>query len=223
MKRYNPVIITLLIEFIFIFILLPVLVWKNWIPTTWALVLIYVVAGFSLWWLVVKKSMSLKQIWIGESTRLDYNFKKVFILRFIFVVTACSLLVYLYYPDKLFDFPLQHTMIWILLLVLYPVISVLPQEVLYRTFFFNRYEKLFKSSFIMILVCALAFMFMHLVFKNYIVLLATFIGGYFFADTFFRTRSLKLVLIEHCLYGYVVFTIGLGEFFLLEFSRPIFT
>jgi hypothetical protein len=43
--------------------------------------------------------------------------------------------------------------------------------------------------------------------------LLTLIGGWFFAETYARTRSMRLVWLEHALYGCLVFTIGLGDYF----------
>lgn len=39
------------------------------------------------------------------------------------------------------------------------------------------------------------------------------VGGAFFATRFQRTRSLLTASVEHALYGILVFTIGLGEYF----------
>ena len=41
----------------------------------------------------------------------------------------------------------------------------------------------------------------------------TAIGGWFFATTYARTRSLWLASFEHALYGQLVFTVGLGQYF----------
>jgi hypothetical protein len=39
------------------------------------------------------------------------------------------------------------------------------------------------------------------------------IGGYFFATTYTRHKSLAAAFIEHSLYGCYLFTIGLGYYF----------
>jgi membrane protease YdiL (CAAX protease family) len=208
----------LVAEFILIFILLPILIWATWEPGALVIIPLYMAAGIALWWLVVKKKISLKQIWVGDSRDNDYRIYQAIFYRFIAVVVLCLLVVYVFFPEKLFEFPMQHPLLWLMVIILYPVFSVLPQEILYRTFFFNRYDLLFKSRLKMVLVNAFVFMHMHLVFESYFVLLATFIGGYFFASTFFRTMSLKLVFLEHSLYGFVIFTVGLVELFFLAFK-----
>lgn len=54
---------------------------------------------------------------------------------------------------------------------------------------------------------------MHIIFRNPVAPLLTLPGGYLFATTYTRTRSLLITGIEHALYGDLVFTIGLGIYF----------
>jgi CAAX protease family protein len=42
----------------------------------------------------------------------------------------------------------------------------------------------------------------------------TQVGGWFFAQTYWRTQSMRLVCLEHTLYGSLIFSVGLGVFFL---------
>jgi hypothetical protein len=97
------------------------------------------------------------------------------------------------------------------LLILYPLISVWPQEVLYRSFFFERYEPLFGRA--IPFASAIAFAFLHIVYANLVAVAMTLAGGLWFSATYLRTRSLPLAWLEHSLYGLFVFSIGLGEFF----------
>jgi hypothetical protein len=50
-------------------------------------------------------------------------------------------------------------------------------------------------------------------------MILTFFGGYLFAYTYAKTRSLLLVSIEHALYGCLLYTIGLGRFFYTGFEK----
>jgi len=131
------------------------------------------------------------------------------------------LVVYVFYPEKLFILPIENPVIWLLIIFVYPPLSVIPQEFLYRSFFFARYSALFPGKHAMVIASTLFFVFMHIVFSNVIVILATLIGGYFFADTYSRTRSLRIVCFEHSLYGYVIFTFGLGEFFVFGVAKSL--
>lgn len=60
---------------------------------------------------------------------------------------------------------------------------------------------------------ALAFGWMHLVYGNLVAIGLTLAGGWYFADTYAKTGSLRLATLEHALYGNLLFTIGLGGFF----------
>jgi hypothetical protein len=114
---------------------------------------------------------------------------------------------------------MEHPVVWLLIIVLYPPLSVVPQEILYRLFFFARYAGLFPAKNTMLIANTLCFVFMHIVFGNAIAIVATLIGGYFFADTYSRTQSLRLVSLEHSLYGIMIFTFGLGEFFVFGVAK----
>jgi membrane protease YdiL (CAAX protease family) len=98
-------------------------------------------------------------------------------------------------------------------MLLYPLVSVYPQELLYRAFFFHRYQPLFGSGWIMLLASACAFGFVHILFANWLAVGLCFVGGLLFAFTYQKSGSLLLTCIDHALFGNFIFTIGLGQFF----------
>jgi membrane protease YdiL (CAAX protease family) len=102
---------------------------------------------------------------------------------------------------------------WILVMVFYPLFSVYPQEIIFRAFFFHRYEKLFGNNSWLIISSGLSFGFVHLFFGNWIAVVLSCAGGIFFANTYSKTRSLLIVSMEHSIWGDFIFTIGLGIFF----------
>jgi membrane protease YdiL (CAAX protease family) len=116
--------------------------------------------------------------------------------------------------DKLFWLPRHRSYLWAAVMVAYPVLSVYPQELIYRAFFFHRYRPLFGDGRAMILASGLAFSFMHLLFRNWIAILLTLAGGLVFARRYQASRSLLVTSLEHALYGQWIFTVGLGEYFL---------
>ena len=63
----------------------------------------------------------------------------------------------------------------------------------------------------MIVVNAFVFSLAHIFLKNILVLFLTFIGVIAFALTYYTSKSTTLVCIEHALYGFWLFTVGLGE------------
>lgn len=116
-------------------------------------------------------------------------------------------------PDNFLDAPLDHTRLWAAIMVLYPALSVLPQEMIYRRFIFRRYARLLTGPRQRIAASAGAFAFGHIIFLNPWAVILTGIGGVLFAETYARTGRLRYVWLEHALYGCLIFTIGLGRFF----------
>lgn len=130
-----------------------------------------------------------------------------------FVVIALLTIVYMYCVnyDNLFVVVKSKPYLWLMILFVYSVFSVYPQELIYRTFFFQRYESLFRSNALFLLINATVFSLAHIFFKNALVMLLTFIGGLLFALTFKKTKSTILVSLEHAVYGCWLFTVGMGE------------
>lgn len=116
-------------------------------------------------------------------------------------------------PELLFGFPRARPRLWLLVMVLYPLLSAYPQEVIYRAFFFQRYKPILSSPVVMVWVSTLAFSFLHIVFHNWLAVFLTIPAGYVFTRTYLRTKSLLMAALEHALYGCIIFTSGLGRFF----------
>jgi uncharacterized protein len=117
-----------------------------------------------------------------------------------------------YEPRALFRFPMERPGLWMMVMVLYPVFSVVPQTVIYRAFFFHRYRDIFRSRWTMIVAGTVAFALGHVIFKNAAAVGLTAAGGLIFCWRFDRTRSLLISAIEHALYGQLIFTLGYGLF-----------
>ncbi|MBC7302742.1 MAG: CPBP family intramembrane metalloprotease [Nocardia sp.] len=116
-------------------------------------------------------------------------------------------------PGFLFDLPRERPLIWVLVLVFYPLVSVYPQELLFRAFLFHRYAPIFGDGPRMIAASAIAFGFAHFTVGNWISVLLSVAAGALFATRYQRTHSLLSTSVEHALYGILVFTVGLGDFF----------
>ncbi len=136
--------------------------------------------------------------------------QRIFI-QFIIIAGVTTLCVWLIKPNALFCVPRSNLPLFGIILLVYTFLSVWPQEIIYRTFYFERYADLFSSGKLLIFVNAIVFSLAHIFFKNALVLVLTFIGGLLFAYTFVKTKSTTLVSIEHALYGNWLFTVGMGE------------
>ena len=145
------------------------------------------------------------------------QWRRVLIKFGLFALVSTVLVAY-FLPDKLFVVPFEYTLMWLAISVFYVVFSVYPQELIYRQFFFFRYRVLVEKESVFIALNAMLFCLAHLLFWNSIVLALTLAGGFLFAYTFSRSRSLMFTSIEHSFYGVWLFTLGIGE--MLAFPMP---
>lgn len=198
----------LICELLGIFIIVPAIIYVllpvSIMPFLWSIVLL------SLWAVFKDKTFDRDSLW--RSSELKKNYRGM-LLQFILIAAAMITLVYFISPDHLFSLLKEKPMFWALIMVLYPLLSVYPQELLYRTFFFHRYRMLFHEKWQMITVNALLFGYMHIIFQNWVAVLFTVAGGFLFAAMYERTRSTLLVSVAHALYGDLIFTVGLGTYF----------
>lgn len=134
-------------------------------------------------------------------------------IRFGILGSALTILAYFLWPTHFLDLPRHRPGFWLVIMGLYPLLSVWPQEMLYRGFLFYRYQSLFVTPTRRILASAITFAFAHVIFLNWIAIALTFVGGFLFARDYERHRSLRLACLEHSLYGCLIFTIGMGRFF----------
>jgi membrane protease YdiL (CAAX protease family) len=132
---------------------------------------------------------------------------------FAFAAVVITVAVWRLRPQILFGFLRNSPLFWALVMVLYPVLSVYPQGIIYRAFFFERYRSLFFSPAAMILASAAAFAFSHIIFRSPWSVALTFAAGLLFAWRYQVTGSLLVSCFEHALYGCFIFTVGLGGLF----------
>ena len=145
-------------------------------------------------------------------TSLNWSkFFKITVIKFIVIalITTC----YVLYIDSslLFYVPLNNPKLFVVILGVYTFLSVWPQEVIYRSFFYKRYQDLCSSKIVFMVLNAVIFSLAHVFLKNILVLILTFIGGLLFIYTYTKTKSTTLVSIEHALYGNWLFTVGMGQ------------
>jgi len=197
------------IELIGLYVLLPLIFYFQWLAKPYFLLVLFLVLIYATLLLHSTKHFITAQLWqLGETRYL-----KTILLRFVLSAILLTTFTYYFYPELFLRFPSQRPQLWLIVMVLYPILSAYPQEIISRVFFFQRYADFFPSSITLIVVNAALFAWMHILFGNWIAIILSFIGGLLFAHTYYRTGSVLLVTIEHALYGNLLFTIGLGWFF----------
>ena len=146
-----------------------------------------------------------------ESTKIR---SRALIEVVITVVVGSLLLVLLYggiSKEPMFVFPRRNPMVWVIVVFLYPVLSVVPQGIVFRRWFVWRYRSILGTGTLMILVGAICFGCSHILFGNVVAPLVTCIGGVLFMRTYLRSGSGWLADLQHALLGDVAFTIGYGQ------------
>lgn len=133
--------------------------------------------------------------------------------RFAIIASLLTLYVVLIEPGIALTILRHNPALWALTMIAYPVLSVVPQEIIYRAFYFHRYSSLFANKSISIVTNAALFAFAHILFRNWVAVIGSFVAGLLWATTYLGSRSLLVVSIEHALYGNFVFTLGIGYYF----------
>ncbi|WP_340110255.1 CPBP family intramembrane glutamic endopeptidase [Pikeienuella sp. HZG-20] len=136
------------------------------------------------------------------------------ILGFALVTAAAALALTLALrPDRLFALPLSRPDLWLMILLLYPILSALPQELVFRALFFERYGALFPNRAAAVAMNGAVFALAHLFFANWVAIAMTGFGGAIMGWAYIRRGAFGLALVLHTLAGWIIFTAGLGVYF----------
>ena len=195
-----------LTEFLIIFIILPIAFTQKF-PIRIKL-LIGIIGFFYIIFILLK--IENNKFKIASNINWKAFWKQTFI-KFAIIAIITTVFVWITDKDLLFNVILNKPKLWIIILFVYSFLSVYPQELIYRTFFFKRYSAFFNNTNLLLFVNAIVFSLGHIFFRNTLVLVLTFFGGLLFAFTYNKTKSTLLVSIEHAIYGCWLFTVGMGD------------
>ncbi len=116
-----------------------------------------------------------------------------------------------------YDIPTEFLL---LILVFYPFLSVYPQEIILRTFFFHRYTPILGRGAGVVIGSALTFAWVHVIFiadkgdpLQWIPVYLCVPGGLLFGYTYWKTKSTIASGFEHAIVGDLMWLSGLGWFF----------
>jgi membrane protease YdiL (CAAX protease family) len=127
---------------------------------------------------------------------------------------VCSAAVLILLPDNFLSLPFYNSSVWLVILGAYPVLSALPQELIYRVLFFERYGALFPGTMAAVAANGAAFGFGHLFYMHSLTIALTAIGGALIGWAYLtRGRSVLLTWVLHSISGWLIFTSGLGVYF----------
>ncbi|TDT87231.1 CPBP family intramembrane glutamic endopeptidase [Pseudodesulfovibrio indicus] len=197
-------------EFAVLFGVIPLCYAIGWLPLP-KIPLLLTVSGVALAYLIKTKNLPKSAVFIQFREIKPYI--RPIILRCLAVTAFSVAAVAVLTPSELFAFPRSRPLLWLAVMGLYPILSALPQELLYRAFLFARYPPILRTPAALTLASVLSFAFLHVVFGNPVAVVLTIPAGYVFTRTYRDTGSLTLAALEHAAYGCIVFTVGLGRFF----------
>jgi membrane protease YdiL (CAAX protease family) len=206
----------LVLEFLLLFVVLP-LAYRFSPVRIPALPLLWLVCAYAASQLLRDPGFDRTRLWNLQPLATHAG-----VILSIFAVAALSIWlgVRRFAPHLEWNFLRSRPVLWAVVMVAYPVLSVYPQALLYRAFFFERYAPLFPAKWTLIIASAAAFAFLHIIFRNPLAVSLTFAGGLLFAARYSQTASLATSSFEHALYGCWLFTVGLGQSFYHGAVRP---
>jgi CAAX protease family protein len=199
----------LAVEFVLLFLGIPLLIFYRVLPNVPILYL--VIAGLATF-LILRHDPSFDSAQLFSFRGAAANLPRLLLRDAIFLLIL-AVGVRIFAPELLFSLIKRSPVLWAAIMLLYPLLSVYPQELLYRAFFFHRYQPLFGSGWFLLFASACAFGFVHIIFGNWLAVGLCVTGGFFFSLTYQHSGSLLLTCIDHALFGNFLFTIGLGRFF----------
>jgi hypothetical protein len=175
-----------------------------------ALLLLWLAAGYAYWQLMRTPDFDRSALWNWAAVPASLPF---IIPAFVVPALLIWLGVHQFAPQLEWSLVRQNPGLWALVMAAYPALSVYPQGVLYRAFFFERYACLFPEKWMMVLASATAFAFLHIIFRNGLAVALTFFGGLIFSSLYASTASPAATGLLHALLGCWLFTAGLGRYF----------
>src|SRR5579883_1523779 len=158
------------IEFLLLFVVLP-LGYRFSPRAIPPLPLLWAAALYCYWQLHRDPTYAQVQLW--NARPLAGQLISI-LLCFVICAGLVGLAVRMVAPDLLFSFVRSNPRFWVLVMILYPVLSAYPQGIIYRSFLMHRYAPLFPQAALLILVSAAAFAFMHIIFRNPLAVALTF-------------------------------------------------
>jgi membrane protease YdiL (CAAX protease family) len=161
--------------------------------------------------MIFVERQSLKTLWRWEAVK--WEALKPILIRFALATAGMIAFCLWIAPDRFMMLPKTRPEFVLILCCVYPILSALPQELVFCSFFFKRYGRFFGAGLGMVIASALLFAYAHVLYINWVAPTLSLIAGLIFADTYRKSQSLALVTIEHGLYGNALFIIGLGWYF----------
>lgn len=196
------------LEFALFFVAVPVLI-AVLFPPDWMFPSLFAFTGLGIVLLHNTPGFSWAELRYGWR-----NWSWVEVLVFtIAMVAVCSALVMVTRPDAAFALLRYRPELLMVIWIGYPLVSALPQELLFRVLFFRRYHSILPDGRWAYVLNAALFSLAHLMYWSWLVAVMTFAGGLLFALAYRRRGSFFYSVLLHAIAGNIIFAAGLGIYF----------
>ncbi|KIC41535.1 abortive infection protein [Ruegeria sp. ANG-R] len=196
------------IEFVLFFIAVPVLI-ATLFPPNWMFPSLFAFTGLGILLLQDTPGFSWAELRYGWR-----NWSWFEVIGFtLFMAAFCSALVLWARPDAAFVMLLHRPEMLIFICIGYPLLSALPQELLFRSLFFRRYYAILPQGRAAYLLNAGLFSLAHLMYWSWVVAIMTFAGGLLFTWAYRKRGSFFYAVLLHAIAGNIIFAAGLGVYF----------
>lgn len=205
-KIYHSNFYTVL-EFLLFFVFVPFL--TNWFLDGWYKIFPLFIIAVIFFTLLYKDP----EFDNGIFTRINREHLKRSVARVVVITLLLIWFTWWIFPDLMLQYPMEDFGGYLITFFVYPVASVLPQEIIYRVYYFHRFKEIVPEKYLLILSNAIIFGLTHWIYGNWVAPIATFLVSWIFIFSYLKSKSLLNVSIEHYFYGLVMFTVGFGYFF----------
>ena len=166
-------------EFAALYLGVPVVL-ALFAPTDWLLPLLFGMTAVALGLLALTPGFRWGELAEGWR-RIDWG-----VVAAVAGATAAvsALLVWWLAPGQALGLPRRAPGLWLAILALYPLLSALPQELIFRVLLFRRYRRLFAGERAAVAASAVTFALAHLLFWNWVALALSLAGGAIFARAY---------------------------------------
>jgi len=199
----------LALEFVTFFIAAPA-VMAVFLPAGWMFPVLFLFTAVGLVLLHLTPGFAWRNLFQGAR---EVSWTRVGVVAAATFVTALTVML-LTRPDGLFVLFYERPEIMLMIALFYPFLSALPQELVYRPLFFERYGPILPRRLsAAIWLNAVIFSFAHLMYWSWIVAAMTLSGGVLFAVVYKKKGNFTEAVIHHSLAGIILFALGMGAYF----------
>ncbi|WP_367646932.1 CPBP family intramembrane glutamic endopeptidase [Ruegeria arenilitoris] len=196
------------LEFGAFFIAAPLLI-AVLFPPNWMFPALFAFTGLGIILLHNTPGFSWAELRYGWR---NWSWREV-VLFTVAMAAVCTVLVKATRPDAAFFLLIHRPEMLAFIWVGYPLLSALPQELLFRPLFYRRYHGILPTGRAADVLNAAIFSFAHLMYWSWIVAVMTFAGGLLFSWAYRKRGSFFYAVLLHAIAGNIIFAAGLGIFF----------